>query len=81
MISLLWVKLLIVVVLFIFFYLIGKLYKGIVIGVLIYLSIPSPEDLITLPMLADWFNLPLGITAILWYGAMWILLALALWLL
>lgn len=50
--------------------------KAAVLGVLLYILTPTPDDLITIPILSFIFRLPLLVTIFLYYGVALILVIL-----
>jgi hypothetical protein len=73
MTNLIAVKLVIILALLLFFiFIVRKPVKAAILAVLIYIGIPTPEDLIIVPSIASALHTPLMPTAIIYYALIWI---------
>lgn len=74
LIALKWIKIILIVIAFIFHVHIGKYIKAVLLAVLLYIAIPSLDDMLWMPIVATMIGIPLLLFAIIVYVSAWILL-------
>ena len=73
------IKLVIVALVLIWFLVAGRYIKGGLLAILVYLAIPTPEDMLLIPAIALALGTPLLISAVVWYIFLWIIVGLVWW--
>lgn len=68
------IKVVIVAAVALFHFFQGKHLKGVILAVLIFLGIPDVSDMLVQPLVANFLGLPLLLSAILYFGIIWLLI-------